>query len=118
MSIDQAEDLRRRLEARQTGKPYTPPDPAPESPTSFAPPAPRPLAPETQALAKQRKLEAALKNNAEAQPVVIVDVKMKFLSMVVFMVKWAFASIPALFIIAVITGVLFAVLGVFLKTPG
>lgn len=37
-----------------------------------------------------------------SQPVVVVDIQMKFWSMVVFMVKWAFAAIPALIIIAVI----------------
>lgn len=37
-----------------------------------------------------------------AAPVVIVDVNMRFWSMVVFMVKWAFASIPALLIITVV----------------
>lgn len=38
----------------------------------------------------------------DAQPVVVVDIQMRFWSMVVFMVKWAFAAIPALIIIAVI----------------
>lgn len=37
-----------------------------------------------------------------SQPVVVVDIQMKFWSMVVFMVKWAFAAIPALIIIALI----------------
>ncbi len=34
--------------------------------------------------------------------VVVVDVKMKFWSMVVFMVKWVIASIPALIILGLI----------------
>ncbi|AKX43992.1 hypothetical protein AKN87_01860 [Thiopseudomonas alkaliphila] len=34
-----------------------------------------------------------------ANPVVVVDIEMTFWSMVVFMVKWAFASIPAFIII-------------------
>ena len=42
--------------------------------------------------------------------VIVIDVKMKFWSMVVFMVKWAFASIPAILILmifwAIATGVL------------
>lgn len=42
-----------------------------------------------------------------AQPVVVVDIKMSFLSMVAFMVKWAFAAIPALLIIVVIGAALF-----------
>lgn len=40
------------------------------------------------------------------QPVIVVDIQMRFWSMVVFMVKWAFAAIPALIIIAVIITVL------------
>ncbi len=35
----------------------------------------------------------------DVQHVVVVNVQMKFLSMVVFMVKWAIASIPALLIL-------------------
>lgn len=34
-----------------------------------------------------------------AQPVVVVDINMSFGTMVMFMVKWAFAAIPALLII-------------------
>jgi hypothetical protein len=37
-----------------------------------------------------------------AERVVVTDVKMPFWSMVVFMVKWAIASIPAFFILAII----------------
>jgi len=33
---------------------------------------------------------------------VVVDIKMPFMSMVTFMVKWAIASIPAFIILAVI----------------
>ena len=45
--------------------------------------------------------------------VVVVDVNMRFWSMVFFMVKWAFASIPALIILIVLWGVLGAVFGGF-----
>ena len=38
---------------------------------------------------------------ATRNEVVVVDVKMPFLSMVVFMVKWAIAAIPALIVLAV-----------------
>lgn len=38
----------------------------------------------------------------DSQPVVVVDIQMRFWSMVVFMVKWAFAAIPAIIIIGVI----------------
>lgn len=37
--------------------------------------------------------------------VVITDIKMPFGSMVVFMVKWAIAAIPALIILAVLGGI-------------
>jgi len=53
-----------------------------------------------------------------AQPVVVVDIKMSFWSMVVFMVKWAFAAIPAILIIAVIGAVLWGFLIGFLGGIG
>lgn len=37
-----------------------------------------------------------------AQPVVVVDIKMSFNSMVWFMVKWAIAAIPALIILYIL----------------
>lgn len=46
----------------------------------------------------------------EYQGVVIKDIHMKFGSMVWFMVKWAFAAIPAMFIIAVIVWVIVLIL--------
>lgn len=45
-----------------------------------------------------------------AQPVVVVDVRMSFSSMVVFMVKWVLASIPAAIILAVIIGVAYGLI--------
>lgn len=39
--------------------------------------------------------------------VVITDIKMPFLSMVVFIMKWVLASIPAMIILWVVTTVLF-----------
>ena len=42
----------------------------------------------------------------EPAPVRIIDVKMPFGSMVVFMVKWAIAAIPALIILAFIGALL------------
>lgn len=50
--------------------------------------------------------------------ITIKDINMPFGSMVAFMVKWAFASIPAMFIVAAIVGLILAVftgLGVALK---
>ncbi|MHC1726404.1 MAG: hypothetical protein AB9866_10405 [Syntrophobacteraceae bacterium] len=49
--------------------------------------------------------------NVERDEVVVVDVKMPFWSMVVFMVKWAVASIPALIILTVIFSVVIGLLG-------
>lgn len=46
-----------------------------------------------------------------AQPVVVLDVNMSFGSMVVFMIKWALAAIPALIILAVIAFFLIALFG-------
>lgn len=39
---------------------------------------------------------------SEQQEIIITDIRMKFWSMVWFMVKWAFASIPALIILGAI----------------
>lgn len=41
-----------------------------------------------------------------AQPVVVLDVNMGFGSMVVFMIKWVLASIPAILILAVIFSII------------
>lgn len=46
-----------------------------------------------------------------AQPVVVLDVRMSFGSMVVFMIKWALAAIPALLILGVIGFFAMAFLG-------
>jgi len=40
--------------------------------------------------------------NSDEQRVIVTDVRMPFLSMVVFMVKWAIAAIPAVIILAVL----------------
>ena len=41
--------------------------------------------------------------------VTVVDVRMPFLSMVVFMVKWAIASIPAIIILAVLGSIVVSI---------
>ena len=46
------------------------------------------------------------------QNVTITDIKTPFLSMVIFMVKAAIASIPAVIILSVIGSIIFALLGV------
>ena len=43
--------------------------------------------------------------------VTIVDIKMPFMSMVIFMVKAAIASIPAVIILSVIGSIIFTLLG-------
>lgn len=44
------------------------------------------------------------------QPVIVLDVEMPFSSMILFMVKLALASIPALIIITIAGAILFAML--------
>jgi len=52
----------------------------------------------------------------EPAPVRIIDVKMPLGSMVIFMVKWAIAAIPALIILAIIGAMLSGVLaGLFFR---
>jgi hypothetical protein len=43
--------------------------------------------------------------------VIVTDIKMPFLSMVVFMVKWVIASIPALIILTIILSVIGVIFG-------
>ena len=40
----------------------------------------------------------------DGREVVVTDIRMPFISMVFFMVKWAIASIPALIILSIIFG--------------
>lgn len=47
----------------------------------------------------------------EKQEVTVVDIKMPFMSMVVFMVKFAIASIPAFIILSIIFTVLMTLFG-------
>ena len=48
--------------------------------------------------------------SAEFNNVVVTDVRMPFGSMVVFMVKWAIATIPAIIILTVIASLTFGIL--------
>ena len=43
------------------------------------------------------------------QDVIVTDVRMPFWSMVVFMVKWSLASIPALIILTIFFGIIFII---------
>ncbi len=52
----------------------------------------------------------------EDQEVVVTDVRMQFSSMVVFMVKWVIASIPALIILAALGALIVAFFTAFLRS--
>ncbi len=56
--------------------------------------------------------------NATNREVTVVDIRMPFGSMVVFMVKWVIASIPALIILAALWMVFLAVTGGLLHALG
>ncbi len=45
------------------------------------------------------------------QEIVVTDVRIPFLSMVVLMIKWAIASIPALIILSIIGAIIGALIG-------
>ena len=45
------------------------------------------------------------------QEVIVVDVKIPFTSMVVLLVKWAIAAIPAVIILVVLAGIISALFG-------
>ena len=47
------------------------------------------------------------------QEIVVTDVKIPFVSMVVLLVKWALAAIPAVIILIVIAAIVSAALGAF-----
>jgi hypothetical protein len=49
----------------------------------------------------------------QSQPVIVTDFQMPFGSMVVFMVKWVIAAIPAMIILFVIFAILGALVGGF-----
>jgi len=46
--------------------------------------------------------------------VIVTDIKMPFLSMVVFMIKWAIASIPAFLILTLLFGIFSLIFGGFM----
>ena len=55
---------------------------------------------------------------SENNEVTVVDIKMSFWSMVVFMVNWTVASIPALLILIVLGAMIAGLLGGFLGGIG
>lgn len=50
-------------------------------------------------------------SDEEAKRVIVVDLQMPFFSIVVLMVKWALASIPAIVILAVIFSIVSSLMG-------
>ena len=54
----------------------------------------------------------------EIKGVMVTDIRMPFSSMVLFMIKWAIASIPAAIILFIIGSIFFGVLGGFLRGMG
>ena len=57
-------------------------------------------------------------NNEFEKRVVVTDINMPFMSMVIFMVKWVIASIPAFIILSILGAVLTGVLGTFMSGMG
>lgn len=58
-------------------------------------------------------VEVATRGLDGAQPVVVVDIQMRFWSMMIFMVKWMLAAIPALIVFIAILAMLSTVFGTF-----
>jgi hypothetical protein len=54
---------------------------------------------------------------SDAREVVVVDVKIPFVSMVVLLVKWAIAAIPAMVILVILATVTSWVLAAFFHWP-
>jgi len=63
--------------------------------------------------AKQSRIRKAvdISSSGATSEVVVTDIQMSFISMVVFMVKWAIASIPAFIIIFIIFTLFSAIFG-------
>ena len=63
---------------------------------------------------KQKELEIAqnINNEKKSKEVVVTDIKMPFISMVIFMIKWALASIPAIIILMILFSVFAGFLGI------
>ena len=52
----------------------------------------------------------------EINKIIVTDVKMPFLSMVFFMIKWSIAAIPAFFILCILWGITAGLLTLIAKT--
>jgi hypothetical protein len=50
--------------------------------------------------------------------VIVTDIRMPFLSMMVFMIKWVIASIPAFIILSILGAIVTAILGALMRGMG
>lgn len=57
-------------------------------------------------------------NNGTENRVVVADISMPFLSMMIFMIKWVIASIPAFIILSILGGIVTAILGAIMGGMG
>jgi hypothetical protein len=57
-------------------------------------------------------------NNESDKRVVVTDIRMPFLSMMVFMIKWVIASIPAFIILSILGAIVTAILGTLMGGMG
>jgi hypothetical protein len=57
-------------------------------------------------------------NSENEKRVVVTDIRMPFLSMMIFMIKWVIASIPAFIILSILGGIVTAILGVLMRGMG
>jgi len=57
-------------------------------------------------------------NNEIEKRVVVTDIRMPFLSMMVFMIKWVIASIPAFMILSILGAIVTAILGTLMRGMG
>jgi hypothetical protein len=57
-------------------------------------------------------------NSEIEKRVVVTDISMPFLSMMIFMIKWVIASIPAFIILSIMGGIVTAILGALMGGMG
>lgn len=84
---------------RESGEPGATDEPSPAAPV-------RPVASVAQSAQDFRNLPIR-----GPVPVVVTDIEMRFGSMVVFMVKWALAAIPAMIILTALAVIMFVMMG-------
>ena len=57
-------------------------------------------------------------NSEIVKRVVVTDISMPFLSMMIFMIKWVIASIPAFIILSILGGIVTTILGTIMGGMG